>query len=118
MALSRLWSLYLGRPTTLKTADISPSCLSFDFDRLLSCRSIAHEKKVGTRVYESLLQLMELASPLCDNHLPSSSDTTESYFKMAATYQSLKRWYAALPSDLRWPPQTQEKLPASYFLIQ
>ncbi|KAH7131464.1 fungal-specific transcription factor domain-containing protein [Dactylonectria estremocensis] len=113
----KFWSLYLGRPITLKTADIAPSCLSFDFDRLLSCRSVAHEKKVGTRIYEALLRLMEVAIPLCDNRFLPSSNPTEAYLKVAAMEQALKRWHSGLESNLRWPSQKQVVMPASYFLL-
>ncbi|KAH7127602.1 fungal-specific transcription factor domain-containing protein [Dactylonectria macrodidyma] len=113
----KFWSMYLGRPTTLKRADIAPSCLSFDFDQLLSCRSVAHEKKVGTRIYEALLRLMEVAIPLCDNRFLPSSNPTEAYLKMAAMEQALKRWHSGLESDLRWPSEKQAVMPASYFLL-
>src|SRR5690349_2553822 len=106
--------MYLGRPTALKTSNIDPSCLSFDFNRLIACRLIVHEKKVGTRIYEALLRLMELAAPLCDTKFPSPSNTTEAYLKIAALEQSLKRWYSGLGADLRWPSEWQAVMPPSY----
>ena len=62
------WALYLGRPTTLKPTDISPACLHKDFDALIKSqtRTYAYEKTIETRVYEALLQLMDLLVPLCE----------------------------------------------------
>ncbi|KAL1901977.1 hypothetical protein Sste5346_001683 [Sporothrix stenoceras] len=111
------WSLYLGRPTTLKAVDIAPACLSKDFTRLICCRPSGHEKKLTTRIYEHLLQLMDLISPLCDRStLARPSRTTETYFKMVALDEDLHGWYDDLPEDLKWPT-TRPNMPSSYYLL-
>ncbi|CAK7211790.1 hypothetical protein SBRCBS47491_001238 [Sporothrix bragantina] len=111
------WSLYLGRPTTLKPVDIAPACLSKDFTRLICCRPSGHEKKLTTRIYEHLLQLMDLISPLCDRStLARPTRTTEAYFKMVALDEDLHGWYDDLPEDLKWPT-TRPNMPSSYFLL-
>ncbi|CAK7231960.1 hypothetical protein SCUCBS95973_008100 [Sporothrix curviconia] len=111
------WALYLGRPITLKPVDIAPACLSNDFTRLICCRPSGHEKKLTTRIYEHLLQLMDLISPLCDRStLARPTRTTEAYFKMVALDEDLHGWYEDLPDDLKWPT-ARPNMPSSYFLL-
>lgn len=52
----------------LKASDIAPTCLNKDFDRLIESqtRTYAYEKTIETRVYEAVLQLMDLLEPLCE----------------------------------------------------
>lgn len=114
----RLWSLYLGRPTTLKTSDISPSCLSFDFSRMILCQPSFPEKKIITRIYEASLQMMELVSQLCDLRGPRPPKSSETYFKLAAIDQQLRDWYTKLPPNLQWGVERQANMPPSYYLLQ
>lgn len=117
MTLFSLWSLHLGRPVTLKIADISPSCLSFDFQKLVECQPqpLPREKKVGTRIYEALLRLMDIMKQLCDQ---KSRQTNEAFFKMTSMDHALNNFYMTIPDDLRWPSPKQAVMPASYFLLQ
>jgi hypothetical protein len=114
----RYWSLYLGRPTMMKTQDIAPSCLSKDFGRLISCRPSGHEKTHETRVYEALLQLMELVGPLCDLEVKRSTKLTDAYFKIAALDRELNSWYTELPEDLKWTAENIANGPAPLLLLQ
>ncbi|CAH0047587.1 unnamed protein product [Clonostachys solani] len=111
------WSLYLGRPTTLKLSDIAPVCLSRDFTKLIFCRPSGHEKKLTTRIYEALLKLMGLISPLCDRCVVLKPSTTaETYFRMASLDEELNSWRSELLEDLRWPPRTWD-MPSSFYLL-
>lgn len=103
---------------TLKIADISPGCLSFDFQKLISCQpqSIPREKKIGTRIYEVLLRLMDIMKQLCDSKPRQAS---EAYNKVTAMDRELNAFYtSAIPDDLKWPSPNQAVMPASYFLLQ
>lgn len=118
MTTDRLWSLYLGRPTTIKTSDVSPSCLSFDFGRMILCRPSWHEKKSVTRIYEALLRMMEHVSQLCDLRGPRPPKSTETYFKLAAIDKQLRDWYTALPEHLKWSSESHATMPPPYHLLQ
>lgn len=113
----RIWSLYMGRPVTLKINDVSADCLSFNFDKLLACKGPGQEKKIGTRIYELLIRLVVLASPL-GNLGEYDTSTWESYLKMTAIGQDLKNCHATIPEDLRWPSKQPATMPPSYFLLQ
>lgn len=54
----RYWSLFLGRPLTIKTADLEINSLSTQFERLGTCKPAGHEKSLNTRIYEALIDLM------------------------------------------------------------
>jgi hypothetical protein len=63
----KYYSIYMGRPSYFKSSDIAPSCMSMYFGRLIASRQPRpYSKSLETKVYESLLQLMELVGPLCD----------------------------------------------------
>jgi hypothetical protein len=102
----------------LKSSDMAPSCLSKDFGRLISCRPSGHEKSHETRVYEALLELMELVGPLCDLEVKRTSKVTDAYFKIAALDRELNNWYTELPEDLKWSANNVANGPAPLLLLQ
>lgn len=110
--------MYLGRPTTLKTSDISPSCLSFVFDPALSSGAISHHKDFVTRIYEAMLQMMERVGKLCDLRGPRPAKSADSCLHLAAIGQQLRDWYAELPQDLVWSNDSRADMPPSYYLLQ
>lgn len=112
------WSLYLGRPTSIKIADIAPSCLSLDFGRLISHGPFGKEKRPETVVYEALLRLMELVGPLCNFDTKRTANTTEDYFKIAAVDRELNGFYSALPPKLHCTPENVRAMPPSLSLLQ
>ena len=117
-AFDSLWSMYLGRPTTLKTTDISPSCLSFVFDPTLSSKTSDHQEHMIIRIYESMLQLMERVGQLCDLRGPRPVRSADSCVRMASIGQQLRDWYTGLASDLLWTGDTRVDVPQSYYLLQ
>jgi hypothetical protein len=54
----RYWSLFLGRPLTIKTADLEINSLANQFERLGTCKPAGAEKSLNTRIYEALIDLM------------------------------------------------------------
>jgi hypothetical protein len=102
----------------LKINDVAPSCLSKDFGRLISCRPSGHEKTYETRVYEALLQLMEMVGQLCDLEVKRTTKVTDAYFKIAALDRELNNWYTELGEDLKWTADNVTNGPASLFLLQ
>ncbi|KAF2732338.1 hypothetical protein EJ04DRAFT_441202, partial [Polyplosphaeria fusca] len=114
------WALYLGRPTTLKAFDIAPACLNKDFDRLIESqtRTYAYEKTIETRVYEALLQLMDLLEPLCETKdLRKNLKPADAYLKIATLDRALNNWYADLPERLRWTTENVANAPPSFYLL-
>ena len=114
----RYWSLYLGRPTTFNENSMAPSCLSKNFGALISCRPSAYSKSPETKVYEALLQLMDLVGPLCDLEVKKTTKTTDTYFKIAGHDRELNTWYSELSEDLKWNPQNIANGPPPFFLLQ
>ena len=54
----RYWSLFLGRPLTIKTADLEINSLANQFERLGTCKPAGADKSLNTRIYEALIDLM------------------------------------------------------------
>lgn len=105
----------------IKPSDIAPTCLEKDFDRLIEsqARTYAYEKTIETRVYEALLQLMDLLEPLCQT--PAMSKNTkpsDAYLKIATLDRTLNDWYAELPDRLRYTEDNVRTAPSSFFLLQ
>ncbi|KAF2265058.1 hypothetical protein CC78DRAFT_515860 [Lojkania enalia] len=114
------WALYLGRPTMLKASDIAPACLNKDFDRLIysQSRTYVYGKTIETRIYEALLQLMDLLGPLCETRNASKSlKPTDAQLKIATLDQQLNIWHINLPETLRWSSENVLKAPASFYLL-
>lgn len=115
------WALYLGRPTTLKPTDIAPACLNKDFDLLIESqkRTYAYEKTIETRIYEALLQLMDLLEPICETRdLRKHLKPSDAYLKIATLDRKLNNWYTALPERLQWTDENVRTAPSSFYLLQ
>lgn len=105
----------------LKSSDIAPACLHKDFDRLIESqtRTYAYEKTIETKVYEALLQLMDLLEPLCETRdLRKYLKPSDAYLKIATLDQKLNNWYADLPERLRWTEDNVRTAPTSFYLLQ
>lgn len=114
------WALYLGRPTMLKPSDIAPACLTKDFDRLIESqtRTYAYEKTIETKVYEALLQLMDLLEPLCETRdLRRNVNASDAYLKIATLDRTLNDWYNELPERLKWQEDNIRHAPSTFYLL-
>lgn len=122
----RYWSLFLGRPLTIKTADLEISSLANQFERLGTCKPAGPEKSLNTRIYEALIDLMEIAGKIVENsdqrrHLNDQSQShtpdNSAYFRMAALDREIHNWAARLPSDLRYTEENRTNAPFSFYLL-
>ena len=122
----RYWSLFLGRPLTIKTADLEIDSLASQFERLGTCKPAGPAKNLNTRIYEALLDIMEIAGKIVENsdhrrHLadPSQGQTPDqsAYFRMAALDREIHNWAARLPSDLRYTEENRKNAPFSFYLL-
>lgn len=120
----RYWSLFLGRPTTIKCADLEIYSLAEQFERLGTCKPAGAEKSINTRIYEALIDLMEIAGKIVENtearkvdQGSSQSPDQSAYFKMAALDRELHNWMARLPTDLRYTEENRKDAPYSFFLV-
>jgi hypothetical protein len=118
----RYWSLFLGRPTTMKTADLEIYSLSDRFERLGTCMPAGPEKSINTRIYEALIDLMEIAGKIVENteHRKMNQEQTpdqSAYFRMAALDREIHNWAARLPADLRYNEENRATAPFSFYLL-
>lgn len=119
----RYWSLFLGRPLTMKSVDLDVYTLSDQFERLGTCMPAGPEKSLNTKIYEALLELMEIAGKIVEHaefrkqHEASHGPDQQAYFKMAALDRELHNWLSRLPPDLRYTEQNKENAPLSFFLL-
>lgn len=117
----KYWALFLGRPTSMKSADLEVYHLAKQFERLGTCKPAGLEKALETQIYEALLDLMELAGKITENLDPRAQTDAyidrDAYLRMAALDREFGNWYARLPEPLRWTPQNIQTAPFSFFLL-
>ncbi|KAF1955049.1 hypothetical protein CC80DRAFT_475133 [Byssothecium circinans] len=118
----KYWALFLGRPTSMKSADLEIYNLSKQFERLGTCRPAGPSKSLETQIYEALLDLMELAGKLTENMDPRSQSPDsvidrDQYLRMAALDREFSTWYARLPEQLKWTSANIVAAPFSFFLL-
>jgi hypothetical protein len=115
----KYWALFLGRPTSLKSADLAIYNLSAQFERLGAVEPGGPPKTLETQIYEALIDLMELAGKITDvRDSKSSTDTDHSaYLRMAALDRELGAWYSKLAKPLQWTPENINTAPFSFFLL-
>jgi hypothetical protein len=115
----KYWALFLGRPTSLKSADLAIYNLSAQFERLGAIDPTGPAKTAETQIYEALIDLMELAGRVTDVRDPKSSADTDhsAYLRMAALDRELGAWYSKLAKPLQWTPENINTAPFSFFLL-
>lgn len=118
----RYWSLFLGRPLTMKSADLEIYSLAEQFDRLGTCMPAGPERSLNTRIYEALIDLMEIAGKIVENTDLRKNDMTQTpdqaaYFRMVALDRELHNWAARLPLDLRYTEENRASAPLSFYLL-
>jgi hypothetical protein len=119
--LYRYWALFLGRPTTMKSADLEVYQLTKKFQRLGTCMPAGPEKSLETQIYEALLDLMEHAGKVTEiggslSH-NSKGFNHEVYTRVSALDAELSRWHSRLPPQLRWTSENIRTAPFSFFLL-
>lgn len=119
----RYWALFLGRPTSMKSADLEIYSLANQFERLGTLKPAGPEKSLNTRIYEALIDLMEIAGKITENtehrkHADAIESPDQSaYFRMAALDRELHMWMARLPQDLRYTEENRASAPLSFYLL-
>lgn len=119
----RYWSLFLGRPLTMKSVDLEIYTLADQFERLGTCMPAGPSKSINTRIYEALIDLMELAGRIVEHaefRKTIASETTPdqaAYFRLASLDKDLHDWAARLPMDLRYTEENRKSAPFSFYLL-
>lgn len=119
----RYWSLFLGRPLTMKSRDLEVYSLTNQFERLGSCMPAGNAQSLDGRIYEALFALMEIAGNIVEQaeywqhnnqaHIPEQS----AYFKMAALDSELHNWVSRLSPDLRYTEENKQNAPLSFYML-
>jgi Fungal specific transcription factor domain len=117
----KYWALFLGRPTGLKSSDLETYNLTEQFTRLGRCLPATSEKSLETQVYESLLDLMEIAGKITEIDASRLDDNVNPnhhvFVLMANLNRELELWYTRLPKPLQWTPENVRSAPFSFFLL-
>jgi hypothetical protein len=120
--ICRYWAIFLGRPTSMKSSDLEIDHLSKQFERLGACRPAGQDKSMETRIYEALIDLMELSGKIIENtdshskNIGSSIDLLQRK-RMATLNREFSIWYERLPGELKWTPDNIVTAPFSFFLL-
>lgn len=129
----KYWSLFLGRPLSIKTQDVSMDLLSNRFSMLTSGLMDAPKRDMITEVYEQLIELMEFAGQIVESRNPNAGNSNNPHdqFNMFAAGEAednaylhvikldrqLQNWYRRLPEHLQWKPANIKTAPYSFFLL-
>lgn len=129
----KYWSLFLGRPLSIKTQDVSMDLLSNRFSMLTSGLMDAPKRDMVTEVYEQLIELMEFAGQIVESRNPNAGNSNNPHdqFNMFAAGEAednaylhvikldrqLQNWYRRLPEHLQWKPANIKTAPYSFFLL-
>jgi hypothetical protein len=119
----RYWSLFLGRPLTMKTVDLDIYSLTDRFDRLGTSTVAGAEQGLSRTIYEALIELMEISGKIVEQVEfrrtlgPNSCPEQSAYFKMAALDREIHNWNTRLPRELRYTEENRTAAPMSFYLL-
>ncbi|KAH7034287.1 fungal-specific transcription factor domain-containing protein [Macrophomina phaseolina] len=117
----KYWSLFLGRPTAIKSADLEVYALAKRFERLGTCLPNGPGLPLETQIYEALIDLMEIAGRVVENREVTTTVggnfDRSAYRQLVALDRELNSWYARLPDALRWEPSNIQTAPRSFFIL-
>ncbi|KAK1676595.1 fungal-specific transcription factor domain-containing protein [Colletotrichum godetiae] len=127
----KYWSLFLGRPTSIKSQDVGMDLLSRRFSQLTSLMGTpgpTNQENQTVEIYDQLVELMELAGRIVEardsRQAPKSAHEREradgeedAYLQSANLDRQLQNWYRRLPEHLQWKPANIKHAPFSYFLL-
>ncbi|KAK1703732.1 fungal-specific transcription factor domain-containing protein [Colletotrichum lupini] len=127
----KYWSLFLGRPTSIKSQDVGMDLLSRRFSQLTSLMGTpgpTNKENQTVEIYDQLVELMELAGRIVEArdsrqspaslHKRDGADSEEdAYVQSTNLDRQLQNWYRRLPEHLQWKPANIKHAPFSYFLL-
>ncbi|GIZ37302.1 hypothetical protein CKM354_000075200 [Cercospora kikuchii] len=119
----RYWSLFLGRPLTMKSSDLEVYSLTNQFERLGTCMPAGAGQSMHTKIYEALIELMEIAGKIVEeaefrtNHDTDHTPDQSAYFKMAALDREIRNWATRLSPELRYTEDNKRNAPLSFYLL-
>ncbi|KAK7534550.1 fungal-specific transcription factor domain-containing protein [Phyllosticta citricarpa] len=120
VVFDKYWSMFLGRPTSIKTADLEVYTLAKRFERLGTCMPNGSEPSLETKTYEALLELMEIgnrASDIVQKHPSPNPADRDLYRQLAALDKELTLWYARLPPELKWEQENITNGHRAFFIL-
>ncbi|KIW29740.1 uncharacterized protein PV07_05529 [Cladophialophora immunda] len=124
------WALYVERPTNMKIADISSSCLANRISHVKD-GSVLHGKSINEslpthediqgQILDALLELSELSSRIQALAQPRLSlgriADEDRLIDVAALDAKLKSWYTMLPPRLAWTEENIRDGPRLFFIM-
>lgn len=116
----KYWSLFLGRPTSIKNSDLQIHTLAKQFERLGTCMPAGPERCLETQIYEALLDLMDMAGTIAEKFNPrelEKSSEEDAYLRMLALERQINSWYTRLPESLKFTSSNAKTAPLSLFLL-
>lgn len=117
----KYWSLFLGRPTAIKSSDLEVYALAKRFERLGTCLPNGPELSLETQIYEALIDLMEIAGKAAENReataVSGGGFDRTAYKSLVALDRELNSWYSRLPDALKWEPTNIQTAPRSFFVL-
>ncbi|KAK8251139.1 fungal-specific transcription factor domain-containing protein [Phyllosticta capitalensis] len=120
VVFDKYWSMFLGRPTAIKTSDLEVYALAKRFERLGTCMPNGPEPSLETQTYEALIELMEIgnrASDVVHKHPAPSPANRDLYRQLAVLDKELTLWYARLPQGLKWEQENINTASRAFFIL-
>ncbi|KAL1903564.1 hypothetical protein Sste5346_000192 [Sporothrix stenoceras] len=116
VVLDRFWGLFLGRPTSIKIADITISNSPTKPRPMQGCLPMGPQCRFETEIYDALINLTDTASKLTDAaHRHYTTSDPSAYYFVTGLHRELRNWYKHLPPRLQWTPANLARDPPSAF---
>ncbi|KAI3319405.1 fungal-specific transcription factor domain-containing protein [Xylariaceae sp. AK1471] len=128
----KYWALFLGRPTSIKTQDVTldlskSTIRPSELNPILSI----YTQMLEEEIHEQLVELIDLAGQIVEGRnetrsgniadqkasLAINGEEEHASMRVLALDQQLRNWYGRLPDHLAWGATNARAAPFSYFLL-
>ncbi|EXJ72887.1 uncharacterized protein A1O5_04035 [Cladophialophora psammophila CBS 110553] len=118
-AFDKLWAIYLGRLTTIKSSDFRHHTYldrPQEFQDEQPQADQDFEKNIDIQCFDALLDLLDITAKVVEYLYSRQSSLNHNAFVVISSLDAdLKKWYSRLPRSLTWTPENIETAPLSYF---
>lgn len=118
LVFDKCWALHLFLSPMLRLEEVRYSARKMRLNRLGVCRPAGICRMLETKIYEALIDLLDMASTMISEIKPGVTATNKEDHAILMSHScDLRDWYKRLPACIWWTQDSVERGSAIFFLL-